>query len=128
MKKIIKRINNTYMKIKSYSYLANIIVFISKILLYSITKSFALIISSLYNLEIVLARKNIYSNKENYYSIGGFLILASLWFIFYSVWIIIFDKLTNYNLYSGIAIATVTFYDIGYSIYGIRKSGFMSTF
>jgi dihydroxyacetone kinase DhaKLM complex PTS-EIIA-like component DhaM len=30
--------------------------------------------------------------------------------------------MVNYNLYIGITIATVTFYDIGYSIYAIRKN------
>lgn len=47
--------------------------------------------------------------------------LASLSFIVYSIWTIITHKIVYYNLYMGITIATITFYDIGYSIYGIFK-------
>lgn len=48
--------------------------------------------------------------------------LASIAFIIYSIWIISFHKSTNYNKYIGLAIATITFVDIGYSIYGIIKN------
>lgn len=122
MKKTIKSIKKYYNNIKSYFYLGNFIVFFSKILLSFITNSFALIISSIYNLEIGFARKKVYSNKKEFTSIGGFIIMASISFIIYSVWIIYAHKMVNYNLYTGLMIATITFYDIGYSIYGINKS------
>ncbi|MDE5630935.1 MAG: hypothetical protein K2I70_04975, partial [Bacilli bacterium] len=105
-----------------YTYLTNILIFVAKIVLFFITKSLAFVISSLYNLGIGLARKKIYSNKDNYKSIGSFVIMASLCFIIYSILTIISHKFVNYNLYIGLAIATITFYDIGYSIYGIVKS------
>lgn len=122
MRNIIDLTRTKYKELKPYSYLGNISVFIIKIVLFFITKSFAFVISSLYNLSIGLARKKFYYNKDNYSSIGSFVIVASLCFIFYSIYTIVFHKIDNYNLYTGIAIATVTFYDIGYSIYGIRKS------
>ena len=84
--------------------------------------SLAFIISSLYNLGIGLARKNIYSNKDNSKNIGSFVIMASLCFIIYSIFSIIYHKNVNYDIYIAITIAAVTFYDIGYSIYGIIKS------
>lgn len=122
MKKTLEFAKGKYKQIKPYSYVTNILIFIAKIVLFFITKSLSFAISSLYNLGIGLARKNIYSNKNNYKSIGGFVIMASLCFIIHSTWTIVFHKIVNYNLYTGLAIATVTFYDIGYSIYGIIKS------
>lgn len=122
MKKIIEFSKRKYKKMKPYTYLTNILIFVAKIILFFITKSLAFVISSLYNLGIGLARKKIYSNNYNYKSIGSFVIMASLCFIIYSIWVIISHKIVNYDLYIGIAIATVTFYDIGYSIYGIIKS------
>lgn len=120
MKNIIKNTKLKYNKIKPYFYLVNFLIFFTKIILFILTKSFALIISSLYNLTVGLARRKIYSN--DILSIGIFVILASICFVFYSIWTIIFHKIVNYNLYVGITVATITFYDIGYSIYGIRKS------
>ena len=122
MNKFIDDINIKYNKIKPYTYLINILVFFSKIALFLITGSLALLISSFYNLCIGLARKKIYSNKNNFISIGSFVIIASIFFICYSIWVIISHKIVNYDLYTGITIATITFYDIGYSIYGIRRS------
>lgn len=122
MKHMIKQLKSKYKQIRPYSYLINFLVFIAKIVLFFLTKSVAFVILSLYNLGIGIARKNIYSNKKDYTTIGSFVIMASLCFIFYSIWIIIFHKSVNYDLYIGISIATVTFYDIGYSIYGIYKS------
>ena len=122
MGRIIDFIKKKCQEIKHYTYLTNIIIFIAKVVLFFITKSFAFVISSLYNLGIGLARKKIYSNKENYKSIGSFVIMASLFFIIYSIWTIISHKVVNYNLYIGITIATITFYDIVYSIYGVIKS------
>ena len=122
MGRIIDFIKKKYQQIKPYTYLTNIIIFIAKIVLFFITKSLVFIISSLYNLGIGLARKKIYSNEANYKSIGSFVIMASLCFIIYSTWTIISHKIVNYSLYVGITIAAVTFYDIGYSIYGIIKS------
>lgn len=54
-----------YQQIKPYYYVANILVFIAKIVLFFIIKSLSFVISSLYNLGIGLARKNIYSNMES---------------------------------------------------------------
>lgn len=120
MNDVIKNIKKKYNKIKPHIYLGNFIVFSFKIILFFITKSFSLIISSLYNLSIGIARK--YSNKGNSFFVGVFVILASIIFVMYSVWIIVFHKMVNYNLYTALMIATITFYDIGYSIYGIRRS------
>lgn len=122
MGKVIKFTKKKYRQIKPYTYLTNFLIFIAKILLFFITKSLAFAISSLYNFGIGIAKKKIYSAKGNYKSIGGFVIMASLCFIIYSIWIILSHKLVYYNLYIGITISAVTFYDIGYSIYGIIKS------
>ncbi len=122
MKEFIERLKSKYKQIKPHFYLMNILIFIAKVVLFLITKSLSFLISSLYNLGIGLAKKKIYSNKDNYKSIGSFVIIASLCFIIYSIWIIITHKMVSYNLYIGITIATITFYDIGYSIYEIRKS------
>lgn len=122
MNDVIKNIKKKYNKAKPHIYLGNFIVFSFKIILFFITKSFSLVISSLYNLFIGMARKKIYSDKENSFFVGIFIILASIIFIMYSVWTIVFHKLVSYNLYTALMIATITFYDIGYSIYGIRRS------
>lgn len=109
MKNIIEFSKRKYKQIKPYAYLTNILIFVAKIVLFFITKSLAFAISSLYNLGIGLARKKIYSNKGNHKSIGSFVIMASLCFIIYSTWTIISHKMVNYDLYTGITIATVTF-------------------
>lgn len=111
-----------YKKIKSYFYFSNILIFIFKILLFFITRSFYFIISSLYNIFVAFAKKNIYLQKENYKKVGVYLIVASLWFIFYSIWTILFHKISSYHMYVGIAIAAVTFTDIGIAIHGIIKA------
>lgn len=108
--------------IKQYTYIGNLLLFFLKILLSILTKSFAFIISALYNLGIGIAKKNTYKDSRNNYKIGLYVVLASIAFIIYSIWIIIFHKSTNYNMYIGLAIATITFVDIGYSIYGIIKN------
>lgn len=108
--------------IKKYTYIGNLLLFFLKILLSILTKSFAFIISALYNLGIGIAKKNTYKDNRNNYKIGLYVVLASIAFIIYSIWIIIFHKSTNYNMYIGLAIATITFVDIGYSIYGIIKN------
>ena len=75
--------------------------------------------SAFYNLGIGLAKRKIYFNKSNYASVGIFLVMASMSFIIYSIWPITTHKVVHYDIYSGITIATITFYDIGYSIYSI---------
>lgn len=122
MKNMIDKIIIKYKKFKPYFYFSNLLVFIVKIVLFLMTKSLMFVISSLYNLGIGLARREIYFNKKNYSLVGIFLIIASLFSIVYSYLIIVFHSVVNYNLYMGITIATITFYDIGYSIYGISKS------
>ena len=122
MKDVIRRTRNKYKKLKPYFYSGNLLAFIAKIALFFITRSFAFAISSLYSLGIGLAKRKIYFNKNKFSSVGKFLIMASICFIAYSCWIMIIHKNVYYNIYAGITIATVTFYDIGYSIYGINKS------
>ena len=119
MKKVIEK---TKTKFQKYSYLGNYFVFLFKMGLFFFTKSLTFMISSLYNLGIGLTRKKIYSNKDKFLSVGIFLMMASMFFVFYSIWIVVSHKIVYYNLYTGLAIATVTFYDIVFSIYGIQKS------
>lgn len=107
---------------KRYFYLSNIILFIFKILLFFLTKSLSFIISSSYNLCIGIAKKNIYKSKNNNSLIGIYVILAGISFISYSIWTIYTHKTVNYSLYTGVVIATVTFFDIGYAIYNIVKN------
>ena len=121
MKNVIRKFKVHYNNIKPYFYLGNLLAFISKIVLFFLTKSLLFIISSFYNLGIGLAKKKIYFNKSNNSSIGFLLIIASISFIAYSIWTILSHKITYYNFYTGLVIATVTFYDIGYSIYEIIK-------
>lgn len=108
-------------KIKPYSYLINILMFIFKVIVFLVTKSYGILISSFYNLAIGFAKKKIYSYNK-YRDVGLMVIIASLCFIIYSIWVIIVHKMVNYNLYNGLLVATITFFDIGYSIYGIVKS------
>lgn len=102
-----------------YTYLINFIIFLGKIILFFITKSYALLISSLYNLAIGIAKLKTNSFKVKEVSIC--VIIASILFIIYSIWIIITNKQVHYDLYTSLLIATITFYDIIYSIYGIIK-------
>lgn len=122
MKSLYLKARTKYHQLKHYLYLGNILIFITKIFLLFLTNSIAFLISSSYNLCIGLARKKIYSKDINYLSVGFFLFLASLSFIIYSIWTIFSHKIVSYDLYSGITIATVTFFDIGYSIYGVVRS------
>ena len=113
--------NEYIVKIKPYSYLINIIMFIFKVIVFLVTKSYGILISSFYNLTIGFAKKKIYSNN-NYNYVSFMVILASFCFIVYSILVMLEHKMVNYNLYSGLLVATVSFFDIGYSIYGIVKS------
>lgn len=121
MKEIIYCIKNVSKKIKPYLYISNLFLFVSKIILFMLTKSLFFIISSLYNLCIGLAKLKVYSKKENCWIVGLFIIFGSICFSLYSAWTIVVKRVVNYDLYTGIFIATVTFFDIGYSIYGIIK-------
>lgn len=107
---------------KSYNYLINFSIFIFKIILFILTKSFSFMISSFYNLGIGFAKKNIYSKHQNDVKAGVFLIIASLCFIINSIWTIMIHRTVNYSLHIGILIATVTFFDIGYAIVSIIKN------
>lgn len=113
--------NEYIARIKPYSYLINIFMFIFKVIVFLITKSYGILISSFYNLTIGFAKKKIYSNN-NYNYVSFMVILASLCFIVYSIIVIIEHKMVNYNLYNGLLVATASFFDIGYSVYGIVKS------
>lgn len=117
MSSIIKK----YKNIKPYFYMINLFIFIAKILLFFITKSLLFLISSLYNLCIGIAKKKIYFDKNNIL-VGYLISIASISFISYSIIIIVLHKNAYYDLYTAITIATITFYEIGYSIYGIIKS------
>lgn len=121
MTKAILFIKNISKKIKPYLYMPNLFLFMFKIILFLLTKSLFFIISALYNLCIGFAKLKVYSKNENYWSVGLFIIFSSICFILYSIWTIIAKRIVNYDLYTGIFIATVTFFDIGYSIYGIIK-------
>lgn len=109
-------------KVRPYFYFGNLFIFVLKVVLFFWTKSYAFLISSFYNLCIGLAKREVYSKKNNYRLVGFFVMIASLCFVVYSIYVIIVHKIVAYNIYSGITIAAVTFYDIGYSIYGIGKS------
>lgn len=102
--------------------MTNLFLFGLKIILFLLTKSFFFIISSFYNLCIGFAKLKVYSKKENNWTVGLFIILASICFILYSIWTIMVKREVNYDLYTGILIATITFFDIGYSVYGIIKA------
>lgn len=121
MTKIVYCIENILKKIKPYLYMPNLFLFVSKIILFILTKSLFFIISSLYNLCIGIAKLKVYSKKKNYWTVGLFIVFASICFSLYSAWTIIVKRIAEYDLYTGIFIATVTFFDIGYSICGIIK-------
>lgn len=121
MKKIICCVENAFKITKPYQYIPNVFLFLSKIILFIMTKSLFFAISSLYNLCIGIAKFKVYSKKENYWIVGLFIIFASICFSIYSAWTIIEKRIVNYNLYTGLFIATITFFDIGYSIYGIIR-------
>lgn len=109
-------------KVKPYSYLINFFIFVFKIILFILTKSFSFIISAFYNLGFGFAKKYVNSKDSNYIKVGFFIIFASICFIINSIWIVCSHEIVNYNLYTGISIATVTFFDIGYSIVSIVKN------
>ena len=119
MRSIVVSFKRIYKNLKPYFYFSNLVIFTAKGVLFLLTKSFLFIISSFYNLGIGLAKRKIYFNKINYASVGIFLVMVSMFFIIYSIWTIVMHKVVHYHIYSGITIATITFYDIGYSIYGI---------
>ena len=121
MNKCLNHLKIRYLKLKPYFYLTNFFVFIAKIILGLCTGSFSFFISSLYNLGIGFTKKKIYGKNNNFTHVGLFLMLASISFIVYSIWSIVTHKKVSYNLYMSITIATLTFYDIGHSIYGFLK-------
>ena len=109
-------------KIKENFYILNILLFMAKITLFIISKNIGMLISSIYNLCIGITKKNVYSKNNNKYRfIGIMLIVSSISFMIYSIYVIIEHKIFNYDLYTGIFIATITFFDIGIAIYGIIK-------
>lgn len=118
-----RKINELYNKFYKYNYLTNLFMVIIKIILFFLTKSYAFIIYSFYSLCIGLSKKNIFFNEKGKYKIVGVLLLiSSILFMNYSYFVIKTHYNTNYNLYTGIAIATIIFIDIGLAIVGIIKT------
>lgn len=121
--KSIKKINNLISKYTKYTFATNLFMFIVKIVLFLLTKSFSFLIYSFYTLCIGLTKKNIFFNKKGKYTIVGILLLiSSFLFINYSIFVMKAHYIANYSMYVGIAIAAVTFYDIILAIYGIVKA------
>jgi len=113
MKNVIKNINKR-------SYIFNFILGIAKILVGLFLHFYSFCISAMYNLMLGFSKYKAKKMKSNY--TGLFIILSSLLYISYSVFIIIKHLNAKYHMYIGILIAVVTFTEIGVAIYGIIKN------
>ena len=113
MKSIIRNINKK-------SYIFNILLGIAKLLIGLFIHFYSFCISAMYNLMLGFSKYKAKKIKSNY--TGLFIILASLLYILYSVYIIKEHINANYHMYVGILIAAITFTEIGIAIYGIIKN------
>jgi len=113
MKDIIKSINKK-------SYIFNYLLGIVKILIGLSIHLYTFCISALYNLMTGLSKYKAKKAKSNY--TGVFIILSSLLYISYSVFIIKEKINADYHMYVGILVAAITFTEIGVAIYGIIKN------
>ena len=110
------------------SIISNCLIALGKLALGIYNNSIFLCCNALYNFGMAFAKivvlyhyKN--DNQENvcdcYKQVGMILICTALTYIFYSFRLFISHEITNYSMFSGITIATVTFFEIGFAIYGI---------
>lgn len=118
-----KKISKIYNKYRHHFLNANIVIGLLKILFSVVTSSLSFLISSIYSLSIGITKKNIFQNIKYKYIIAGImLIISSILYINYSIYVIHDHKLYNYNIYTALLIAVTTFTEIVISIVGIIKS------
>ena len=113
MKNIIKTINKE-------SYIFNFLLGTTKIFIGLFFHFYSFCISAMYNLMLGFSKYKAKKVKSNY--TGLFIILSSLLYISYSIFIIKEHVNANYHMYIGILIAAITFTEIGVAIYGIIKN------
>ena len=110
------------------SIISNCLIALGKLAMGIYNNSIFLCINAFYNLGMAFAKIVVlyhYKNDDQknvcdcYKQVGIILICTAVTYIFYSCRLFISHEITNYSMFSGIAIATVTFFEIGFAMYGI---------
>jgi hypothetical protein len=109
------------------SYIRSLGVGIFKILMAIFSKSLLMLISSFYNFGIGTARLSSIRNVKKdtytrYLLVGNIVAFSSIVYMIYSIYILCNKVNARYHMYVALAIAIITFADIGCSIYGIVKA------
>lgn len=107
-------------KISKKSYIFNFVFALAKILIGLFIHFYSFCISAMYNLMLGFSKYNAKEKRSNY--TGFFIILSSILYITYSIYVITKHINANYHMYVGILIAAITFTEIGVAIYGIIKN------
>lgn len=102
------------------SYIVNIIFGILKIILGMSVRFYSFCISAIYNIAVGIAKYKVRSKKQD--SIGLLIIISSLLYISYSIYVIVHHHNPIYHMYIGILIAAITFSEIVISIIGIIRA------
>lgn len=110
--------------IKSKSYLSGFVIGVFKILLAILSHSVLILIHAVYNIIKACAMHYAMKSRKGYnvtmfYS-GLLVIVASIVYLVYSLYIYFFGSDAAYHMYIAIGIAAVTCYELVYTIHGIR--------
>ena len=109
-----------YKQLLNKSYIINILFGILKIILGMSIRFYSFCISAIYNIAVGISKYKVRSKKQD--SIGLLIIISSLLYISYSIYIIVHHHNPIYHMYLGIIIAADTFSEIVISIIGIIKA------
>lgn len=110
------------------SYINNGIFGIFKIVLALLSKSFLIFIYAFYNIGMAVAKKTSISDRfkknkyHNYYLVGLIIIVSSVIYVVYSIYVFFHGSNASYHEYVGIGIAALTFTDITLAIIGVIKA------
>lgn len=114
------------MGLTTISVVTNLIMGLYKIGISILSNSVLIFIYSFYNFGVMIIKitfmKNYKKESEKYYLVGLIVVITSICYIFYSVKMLMGGLNPNYHEYMAIAIAAVTFWDIGMAICGIVKA------
>lgn len=112
--------------IKKYTFIISLLTGLIKVFLAVITKSIIILISSFYNFCISATKHRAVSDHDDtnkkYMEIGILIMVSSLAYFIYSVYVIISKRQLQFPLYLSILIATIAFSDLIISTIGLIQA------
>lgn len=104
----------------------NVIMALYKVSLAYMSHSMLLLLYAFYDVSLIITKttfiKKLKDESEKYYIVGLIVMASSIWYMVYSIRILVSGSPIKYNLYLSIAITIITFIDITWALIGIKNA------